>query len=427
MKQHNYKKILKYSLLILVLAYTVFKSFDMGADSNVYLHASKQIFRGENIYEKGIYNYYLYSPLFAILLRPLSVFDLSVGRIIWGLINLVLTFRLWIILSNLFDDNLRLGKKMKNTWMIGVIIISAGFLNHNLILGQITIVILWLTFEGLYQIIIRERNVSGALLLALGVNIKLIPMLGLYYLFFKGKFKALAFCSLFIILSVFLPSLIIGHDYNTYLLENWWKSINPTEDGKYVFEDDDGTHSLNALLPAYFYDFSDGKAKPDAPKRLIASVPHETLVIIMQATRILFVLSILLLIYYSRNSRKIQSLYFLWEFSYLALVTVLIFPHQQKYAMLYYVPAGSYLLLFALLTRESQFNSNIRQKTIAIASICMMFISSFSARDIVGVTISDFFDNYHWFGLVNIVFMVFLYIIKPEHLIELRTNSKEVY
>lgn len=420
MKQLNYIKVLNTVLLLLVISYTIYKSITMGADINIFLDASKRIFKNENIYPK-----YLYSPMSAILLRPLSIFDPIIGRIIWGIINLILTYRSWVILQNLVFENLILSKKTKKIWVVGVIIISAGFINHNLILGQITIVILWLTLEGLYQILNKRKNILGAMLIAIGIIIKLIPLLALYYLFFKGKIKALVLCFSFIILFVFLPSLIIGHNYNTFLLKNWWETIYPSEGSKYVFENNNGTNSLNALLPAYFYNFNKKESPSNVPRRQILSVSHKTLVKIVQVTRIFFALSFLLLIFHQQNNRKRKSLYFLWEFSYLALITILIFPHQQKYAMLYSVPAGSYLLLFSILFIKSKHKVNLKYKVITILSLSILFISTVSTRDIVGKSISGFFDYYHWHGLANIILMVLLYNIKPELInnFNLRSNT----
>ena len=165
------------------MIYAVLKAFSTGNDIDVYLFASEQLINQENIYAATHLNNYLYSPLFALLLWPLSLFDYSVARIIWAIINVVLTVRLWDITSGLIKRGMGIDSWLSMRWTIIVVFISVGLLNHNLILGQITIVILWLTFEGLYQIICRDRSVAGASLLALGITIKIIPVIGLFYLF----------------------------------------------------------------------------------------------------------------------------------------------------------------------------------------------------------------------------------------------------
>ncbi len=407
---------------VTILIYLIAKAFSAGTDINVYLFASKQLFKGENIYIANPFNNYLYSPLFALLLRPISIFDYGISRVIWAIINAALAVRLWNITSHLIKNSIGIDTKLFIRWTIGVIIISLGFLNHNLILGQITIVILWLTFEGLYQIINQNKPFIGALFLALGITIKIIPLIGLFYLFFKGKYKAVLICIGFVIGGLFLPSAIIGHDYNMKMLHNWAETINPTSN-KYVLENDNGNQALNAILPAYFYDFNDVVEAPANLKRQIVSVPYNILIIIMQTMRVLFLFSILIPIFYRYKQRKTEPLYFYWQFSYLALVSILIFPHQQKYAMLYFVPAGAYIILFVLLIFRLNWDVSLKYKAIAILASLLMFISAIMGRDIVGDYLVNIFDYYHAFGLINIVFLVFLILVKPNLLIEMNNKT----
>ena len=414
---------------ILIFIYAIVKAFQSGIDVDVCLFASKQLFNGENIYANNPFNNYLYSPLHALLLRPISIFDYPFARVIWALINVTLALRLLNIISSLVKNSLRIDTKLSGQFTIGVAIISLGFLNHNLILGQITIIILWLTFEGLYQIIDQHKPVIGGLLLALGISIKIIPLLGLFYLFFKGKYKAIIICTFLVVVVLLFPSVIIKHDYNLKMLRNWSETINPTKN-KYVFENGYATQSLNAILPAYFYDFNEAEKVPAKPKRQIISVPHDTLVIIMHTIRVLILLSSLILIFYRYNQRKAKPLYFYWEFSYLALITALIFPHQQKYAMLYFVPAGSYMILFILLIIRLQWDVSTKYKTIAILASVLMFILAIMGRDVVGNHVVGLFDYYRGFGLINLIFLVFLILVRPDMLIEMNnktlTNTDEL-
>jgi hypothetical protein len=405
-------------LPIAVLIYLIAKAFSTGTDINVYLFASNQLFKGENIYDNNPFNNYLYSPLFALLLRPISIFEYPIARVLWAIFNALITYRLWIIASRLIKSNIRFDKVLFTQWATGVIFISLGFLNHNLVLGQISIVILWLTLEGLYQIIDQQKPIKGSLLLALGITIKIIPLIGLFYLFFKGKYKAVSISVIFIIIGLILPSVIIGHDYNMKMLNNWTDTINPTNN-KYVFENNRGTQSLNAIIPAYFYDFETVKKAPANLKRQIASIPHNVLIIILQTLRVSLLLSLLLLIFHGYKQKTKKALSFYWQFSYLALLSALIFPHQQKYAMLYFVPAGSYMILHVLLVFKLKWNVSIKNKVIAVFASFLMFISAVMGRDIVGSYVVNIFDYYHGFGIINMIFLVLLLLVKPTLLVDL--------
>lgn len=417
----------KYALffIIIFLVYAVIKAINGGNDINVYLYASKQFFAGENIYTNNLYNNYLYSPLFAVLLGPMSFFNMEIGRVIWAILNAAAAIRLWFIAHSLINESFVLNKKTNLWWTIGLAIISLGILNHNLILGQITIVILWLTFEGLYQIMIKNMSVKGALLIALGINIKIIPLFALFYLFFKKKYKALAICGGFLIASLFIPALIVGVKSNNNLLQEWYKTINPSK-SKYVFENNSATISLNSVLPAYFYDFNDGLDITNL-KRQIVAVPHDSLVIILQSLRLIMVGIMLWAIFYKRKMRENGSLFFFWEFSIFALITLLLFPHQQKYAMLYFIPAGSYFLLYLQFTFTLKKELETKYKVVSTIAITTLVLISIMGRDIVGNLILALFDYYRSFGLINILFLTLLLIIRPDKLELIYTQySKQI-
>lgn len=418
----NYKPVY-ISLLILVLIYIVFTAYKRGHDIDVYLHASVQLFNKADIYAPSTYNNYLYSPLFALLLRPISILDFSYARVIWALINLIVAVRLWGITSRLIKESLEVDSKLIIAWTMGVLLISFGFLNLNLKLGQITIIILWLTFEGLYQIIIRNKIPLGAMLLALGITIKIIPAIGLFYLFFKGKIKAITVCIAFVAVGLFLPSIIIGQDYNLQLLQKWAETINPSN-SKYVFEDyNKGTQSLNAILPTYFYDSERAAQAPTQLNHQIAAIPYDTLVLMMQIVRVVVVFSTLLLIFYRFKRRQNKAMYFYWEFSYLALVSALIFPHQQKYSMLYFVPAGAYMVLFIALVFRLKWRVEFKEKLIAIIASFLLFLIAIQGRDIIGAYLFGLFEYLKFYGLINIVFLIFLLLIKPDALMSMKKKS----
>ena len=124
-------------VLLIVLA--IIKAVKGGHDFNVYLYASTQLFDGDNIYANNPYNDYLYSPLFALILRPLSILDFKTARIIWGLINVIVAFRLWQIIVNLIDECSSTNNTIQKWLGFGVFVIALDLLNLNFILGQMTL------------------------------------------------------------------------------------------------------------------------------------------------------------------------------------------------------------------------------------------------------------------------------------------------
>jgi hypothetical protein len=280
---------------------------------------------------------------------------------------------------------------------------------------------MYLMFEGLNQIFVHNKNLKGAAFLALGINIKIIPMIALFYLFFKAKYRALFATVGLLLVTLVLPTLIVGHDYNLAMHKNWLNTINPSGE-RYVFENNNGTHSLSALLPAYFFDFNEDVSAPQACERQVASVPYQTLVYVMQGLRVAILLSSLFLLFYNYKKRTYKNLYVFWELSFLCLVSALIFPHQQKYAMLYFVPSGAYMIFYILKVLESKDKLQLKYKIIVSIAILMMLITAISSRDVIGGYCVEVLDFYHVSGINNLIMLVLLYLVKPEQIIKLNKD-----
>jgi len=397
-------------------------AFTTGNDINVYLHAAQQLYLGKNIYEANPYNNYLYSPLFALLLQSLTHLDWVIARFIWMLINAILVFRLWKILIQLIDPHFSNIKKYKLWLGIGVAFISFGFLNHNLILGQVTVLLLWLTCEGIFQIM-SGHTIRGSLLLALGINIKIIPVLALYYLILKQKYSSIAITILFVVISLYLPAPLIGFKYNNHLLHEWALKINSSSE-KFVFENNDGCQSLSCILPAYFYSFDvislrgvkDYNPEDHGYQRMILNVPYKSLVLVLQGLRILLFLSIIPIILHRRKNRMFTNIYFFWEIAYLLLMSLLFFPHQMKYSMFYFVPAAVYMILYVTILYSSPVKRSLKEKVIGFFSFIIITLLAISGRDIIGNKWVNLLDYYHFMGICIILFLVILQFCPPSRL-----------
>lgn len=95
------------------------------------------------------------------------------------------------------------------------------------------------------------------------------------------------------------------------------------------------------------------------------------------------------------------------------LVSILLFPHQMKYVLLYFVPAGAYVLLYLLGVFSKKDKQPARVKWIIYSSIFLLLLFALSGRDIMGEHIVDVIDFYHVQGLTVIVFLFYLYKLRP--------------
>lgn len=409
----RFEKGLLVLLGVVLLAFLLFRTQRGSNDINVYLHASQQFFTGENIYENNPFNNYLYGPLFAMLLGSISFLPWDVARLLWFLINIAAFARTYFLLKQITHQSPSLSGRFRKMWSIAVVILSLGFINHNINLGQITLLMVWLSLEGAYQVQIKKNN-WGSMYLAAGMVIKIIPGLVFFYLLLKGRWKAAFMGGAAALLLLALPSVIKGWDYNWQMLQSWEQTINPGKE-KYVFENNNGCHSLNAMLPSYFLDFEEPEHYGEYGwPRKIAHVPYPILLWVLQALRLLLVASLVALVWRAfRQKEPANSLQFFREISYLFLVSHLIFPHQMKYAMLYFVPAGAYVLHYIFLHLQQHGVAATLKKPGLTIAVLVMLLMALQGRDVIGDTAVNFLDYYHFMTFANLLFLIYLWLLPP--------------
>lgn len=414
----NYQSAVYVFLFAIFFIYAIFKAYTGGNDINIYLRASQRLLNNENLYPN-----YLYSPLFALILSPLSFLNSYSARILWALVNFSVVFRLWQLLNLIIIKKYIPEKRKRLYFLSGLFFISAGFLNHNLILGQITIIILWLTAEGLYQLF-NNKDFLGSGLIALGINIKILPLIFLFYLFFKKKYKSTVLIIVFVAVSLFLPALVIGYQYNNLLLHSWMNRINPSTQ-KYVLEDNNESNSVSAILPAYFYKFNElNDTECCFFKRKVFLLSEKSILFVILLLKLSLGLSILGLIFYKYKFRHNKTLYLFWEFAWLMLISLLIFPHQMAYALLYIIPAEIYILFYFLMTLKQKKKLSLKFLLIFIPATVLMTISALSGRDIIGNKSVNILNFYHFHGLMIFCFLFFLLAVKPDDIINPYKNIR---
>lgn len=401
-------------VFILFMVYLVLKAIDenIGNDINVYLYAAQSYLNGDNMYTNNPYNFYLYSPLFALLLSPFALLPWELSRCLWLFINVACLWRIFIIIKAYCQNHVRLNKKNYQIWVGILALLSAGFVNHNVNLGQITILILWLTIEAVEKAY-KGNWAKAGMLLALGINIKIIPIIVIGYWFLHGKFKAIATTIIVLSFTFLAPALFSGWERNTALHQTWAETINPDRE-KYAFENNNGCHSLNAVLPAFLYTYPEG----DSPvlgnfNRKITSLDYDTLKNILRFLQIFFLLSVAVIVFYKAAHRRNTLLYHWWELSYLLLIGLLVLPHQMKYSMLYFVPIAAYVAYYFLYLLQCKIALGLGHKIAGGLSLVLILILSIMGRDIIGDEVVNFLDFYHFMGLSNLAFVGILYYCTP--------------
>ena len=331
-------------LLLFAFVYLLIEAQNTN-DFDIFYAASNDLFQGVEIYNKlyAQWYHYLYSLLFTLVLFPLTFLPVYVAKLIWLCLNLFLLFRIQKIIRDYFLK-IQLSEKKTNWILFLLFIFSLRFIRDNFHLAQMTIFILYSIVEGM-DLIWKKKEIQGAALLALGINIKLMPLVFLPYLFWKGYFKAFSLTVFFILIYFFIPIVILGPDNFFKQIHSWWNLINPSQTKHIIDTEERSFHSLTTLIPTLFMEnVPDQFALPI--KRNLANLSVEQVNKIILLFRLFLIVLTLFFIGFKPFEKEENSFKNWRDLSYLCLIIPLIFPHQQFYAFLLCIPAVSCLLIF---------------------------------------------------------------------------------
>ncbi len=336
-------KILKYVLAPAALLIYLFIESQGEGDFHIFITASQDLFNHENIFEKhyGLGFHYFYSVFFAILLHPLTYLPFQISKFLWLTLNCFFIFRIFQIIKNLLPLN-NFSKNQLLFLRIAGFAFAFRFIFENIHYSQMTIFLLFLCLQGL-QLIFSNKPVAGAFLIALGINIKLLPLVLLPYLFYRKFFVAGVLVILFYVGLLLVPIIFIGYQQNNFLLSNWFHLINPINTNHILDVEERSFHSLSTLLSTLLI-----QHVPDIHamnlKRNIIDVSVEQLHLILNIARCSFIVFSLYFLRSLPFKSPLGMKHRFWETSYLLLLIPLIFPHQQHYGFLFICPAFIFCL-----------------------------------------------------------------------------------
>jgi len=334
-------------LLVLVaigLLYFARNSANLGHDFQVFVYAGGKLVNGLDIYKPPfIQNLQYYnSPLFALLLSPFANFPIIIPQILWIFLSYFLLFKIWTLSIEYFEPTKQnylpsLTTDQKWIWLSLTLLLSIRFIVFDLGFVQLTTFLLWCTLQS-FKLFKEKKDLKGAALLALAINIKLLPIPFVLYLVYRRNFKAVLFLCIFFIIYLFLPALYLGWNRNLQLTQEWFSVINPANK-EWNIEAEDGPSSLVALVPVYLTH----TVGVLSFKRNFTDLNFHSVNLILNIVRGFFIVLTLAFL----NSRpfttvndKIRQY---WEMCYIFLIIPLIYPHQQVYAYVYMMPVFIYL------------------------------------------------------------------------------------
>ncbi len=414
-------KIIEIVLGFLLILLLVVEANTIG-DLDIFISASKDLLKGNNIYiiKYREWFHYYYDVFFALIISPLQFIPLYWANLLWSLLNVALTYRIWIIIKSYLPYNMLSKSQRRLFTTISFVFIFALWFK-NIHLTQLTILILFLCLEGIYQIE-NKKPLYGSLFIAVGISIKILPIVLIPYLLYRGQFKPVIFSLLFVIVLLFLPAIFIGFDYNIILLQERWTLINPLNNAHIIDVSERSFHSLTSFLSVLLVEDA-GNAYSLDLKRNIANLSMDNLKLIINAVRLAFILGTLFFINsfpFKASKNRLQSFY---ELSYIMLIIPLIFPHQQHYAFLLVFPAISYLVFYFIIKYFYDENKKRTIKIIALGIYFLLIYFLLNSHFILG-EYNAFYDHYKTLTYGVFLLIPLLAIARPDKMLLLIERNK---
>lgn len=392
-------------VLLLWFAFNCAKS---GRDFEVFVSAGGRIISGVDLY-RPLYNrglQYFYSPLFALLLAPFSYLPIVVPQLIWVLLSYFFIYRIWV-LSGMYFDTPAFSRKQYQWWIVLSLFFSVRFLRHDLAMVQMTIFLLWATLQSM-QLFKDKQTITGAALLALAINIKLLPLAFVCYLLYTKNLKAALLTGVFYVAYLFIPALYLGWDRNYLLLHEWFSAINPINKN-WTIEADDGPSSLVALIPVYITN-TIGLLPY---KRNFINLNYQQVLLIVNIVRAFFVVLALVFICPGWVKKPATGIRQYWEMCYLFIVIPLIYPHQQQYAFVYIIPAFIYFSWYVINYWD---NLKSRLNTIGWIAIGLVAVNftPIIGRDIISGKAFELLLYYRVLPIAAVALIPLLWLCRPK-------------
>lgn len=221
------RTIIVFLIIIVILfgAYTSWRTHNGSTDFDTYYFSAKNILDGNSPYlEKKGLSPYIYPPLFASLITPLTLFNLETAAFLWYLLTVILSvLSIGVCFKMIFGaaDPRRIWPTIPLAIKISLLAVTAGLLLDNISLLQVNILLFCAVAAGLYLFTIK-RPLLGGSLIAAAISLKIIPALFLVYFIIKKEFKmALSIVVFVLVFSIAVPSVFLGVNGTLEALKNW--------------------------------------------------------------------------------------------------------------------------------------------------------------------------------------------------------------
>lgn len=319
-------------IIFISLLWPTLRSVSIIQDFHVFYGAAEKLVGHSNIYKhQYIYGYwYYYSVMFAGLLAPFTYFPIEFSKALWAILNLWMIFRVFkniILFAEISPKKNSLFTIIATLWFLFFYLLYV-----NITSGQVTILILFLCLEGYKHLLKGNRHYSG-MLIAFGINIKLLPVVLVIPWLQNRQYKSLLWGIIIFSALLIAPLLLLDFDYYKDLTVAWVDKVNPFHNDHVEEVGEGGFIDLAGIITKYFCSF---KIRDE----IIISwfnFSKSSLFILTNILRIIFITAMTFLTYKFQKQNNGKPLLFKSFALWLAAIPVLI-PHQRDYSLLFLSP-----------------------------------------------------------------------------------------
>jgi hypothetical protein len=395
------KRIDFYYVLILIYVLWLFslKNRQTGGmdDFDVFFHAGERLLNRENIYgPPHYYNLkYFYSVLFAGIMGSIQSLGINTVKWIWFAINTALFVRVFILLR------IHVFKTEKSSALVFffLLLLFGKIVLVNYTFNQISVLILWTMFEA-YHLLKKGHWVWAILILCLGINIKIMPIVLAPYIIVMGKkpFQIIGLGLAALLFFLYIPALFIGFETNQFLIGEWLKTLNPVSDIHVMQTYEYGFTDLSSMVTKFL------SAEPVylEPQVNIADLSRPSLFLITNAIRAALLGSVVYLAFKAKHAVYGVDKGFVIAAGFMALIP-LCFPHQREYSFMFSMPMFAVLMLMLA-----------KLKSVGQYILFMVFIAltgNLVWVDFAGQTAVDVFKHYRLITMGMLaIFLMYIYL-----------------
>jgi Glycosyltransferase family 87 len=195
----------------------VYKAATRTVDFPVYYRTAQTMLNGSGpLYGPrsglGWPNYYRYPPFFLLVFAPFALLPLKAAAALWAMLQFAVLYWLARALAERIDFP-------GGAWWFFPFCVTAALLIQEIRYGNAQFLIFALTAAAL--LLLDERPLLAASLLALAISLKVWPLFFVPYLAARRRLKVPFLAVAFSILLATVPALVFGWHGNLHLLHTW--------------------------------------------------------------------------------------------------------------------------------------------------------------------------------------------------------------